>query len=59
MKKITTIAMLVFASLYSNGQNTYSAQVKNLQNFESIGSAYVQIKDKKITTPPMLLQMAQ
>ena len=47
MKKITTIAMLVFASLYSNGQNTYSAQVKNLQNFESIGSAYVQIKDKK------------
>jgi iron complex outermembrane receptor protein len=49
MKKFTTILFLSMATLFSYGQNNYSAQVKNMQNFESIGSAFVQIADKENT----------
>jgi iron complex outermembrane receptor protein len=49
MKKFTTILFLSMAALFSYGQNNYSAQVKNMQNFESIGSAFVQIADKENT----------
>ncbi|MDC0560545.1 TonB-dependent receptor [Bacteroidia bacterium] len=49
MKKFTTILFLSMATLFSYGQKNYSAQVKNMQNFESIGSAFVQIADKENT----------
>ena len=47
MKKFTTVLLLTMTSIFSYGQNVYSAQIKNMQNFESIGSAFVQLADGK------------